>query len=152
MAHFVEVDQSGKVEETSQDTVLAFSNGITFTVLIPATVKRNCIRALRLQGTPAKLFYFRLFAVGLFFLLKGHIEKIDQVYIDKEYMGNEGRIKDHLVNLLLRAGYAVEYHQIQFKLVGKHSAAHRLGIATLRKEKKPNLILETKDILGQFRA
>jgi len=147
--HVVDVDQSGKIEETSQDTVLAFSDGITFTVLIPATVKRNCIRALRFQGTPGKLFYLRLFSIGLFFLLKGHIDKIDQVYIDIEYLGNEGKIKDYVVNLLLRAGYAVDYHQIQFRRVGK-LAAHNLALGTLRKELKPNLILNTKDILEQF--
>ena len=29
MAHVVEVDQSGKFEDTRQNTVLAFANGIT---------------------------------------------------------------------------------------------------------------------------
>ncbi len=44
--HVVDVDQSGKFENTKHDTVVAFSNGIDFSVIIPATVKRDCITAL----------------------------------------------------------------------------------------------------------
>ena len=35
MTHVVEVDQSGKVEDTRLDTIVAFANGITFSVRIP---------------------------------------------------------------------------------------------------------------------
>jgi hypothetical protein len=45
----IEVDQSGKIEDTRVDTVIAFSNGLSGTILIPAVVKRVCIRALRKQ-------------------------------------------------------------------------------------------------------
>jgi hypothetical protein len=35
----IEVDQSGKIEQTHRDTALAFSNEISYAVLIPARVK-----------------------------------------------------------------------------------------------------------------
>lgn len=45
----VEVDQSGKIGDTKVPTVLAFSNGRSFAVLIPAIVKRECLKRLRGQ-------------------------------------------------------------------------------------------------------
>lgn len=36
----IEIDQSGKIEDTRKDTVLAFSNGKNYSILIPAEVKR----------------------------------------------------------------------------------------------------------------
>lgn len=151
MIYSVEVDQSGKVEETTTDTVLAYSNGITFTLLITKEVKRNYIKAFRAHGFSGKEFYLRLFVIGLFYLLKDIIERTQQIFIDHEYYGHDGRIKDLLINFLLRAGYAVDYHQIQFKYIGKHSRAHTIALSTLRKELKPNRIITTKDILGELK-
>jgi hypothetical protein len=92
MKHIVEVDQSGKVEDTKEDTVLALANGKQFSVLIPAPVKRACIQALRLQGRPASTFYLQLYTIALYFLLREHIEELSRVMIDNEYMGQEVRI------------------------------------------------------------
>lgn len=35
----IEIDQSGKIEDTSKDTVLALSNGIQFSILISRKIK-----------------------------------------------------------------------------------------------------------------
>jgi len=151
MAHVVEVDQSWKFENTKQDTVLALANGIRYSILIPAQVKRECIHILRGLGFEGPRFYLQLFAISLFFLLKDHIEVINHVYIHKEYSGKEGQIKDYLVNTFRRAGIRVFYHQIQFTYVGKKSNAHIVALATLRKEKKANRVLTVEDIVGEFR-
>ncbi len=151
MAHVVEVDQSWKFENTQQDTVLALANGIRYSILIPAHVKRECIHILRARGIGGPMFYIQLFAISLFFLLKDHIGVINHVYIDKEYSGKEGQIKDYLVNAFRRAGILVSYHQIQFTHVGKKSNAHIVALATLRKEKKANRLLTVEDIVGEFR-
>jgi len=45
--HQVEVDQSGKIEDTRVATVVAFSDGIHRVVLVPAQVKRECSAVLR---------------------------------------------------------------------------------------------------------
>src|SRR3990172_2318981 len=96
----IEVDQSGKIEFTKEDTVLAFSDGISFSLLISATTKRACIRRLRAAGLSGPTLYTQLFAVGLFFLLKEHLKRWTQVMIDTEYFGREPQIKEHLLNLL----------------------------------------------------
>jgi hypothetical protein len=43
----IKVDQSGKIEVLTVDTVLAFSNEITATLLVPATAKRETYQALK---------------------------------------------------------------------------------------------------------
>jgi hypothetical protein len=151
MLHNVEVDQSGKVEDTKEDTVLAFANGIEFSVLIPATVKRECIHLSRAKGVSGDTFYLQFFAIGLFFLLRNHLHCLSRVRIDIEYVGQDGRIKEYLINLLRRAGYTVKAEQIQFAHIGKQSPADTVAWSTLRKRKKPNYILSFAEILGEFR-
>lgn len=141
MSHTVEVDQSGRIEFTTEDTALAFSNGVSFTVLIPKSVKRACIKELRAQGRAGATFYFQLFAVGLFFLFQNHIERLATIIIDTEFEGNEPQIKEHLLNLLKRNGYKIDPEQIGFGHIGKHSPAHHRALATLRKQEKPRLCL-----------
>jgi hypothetical protein len=147
----VEVDQSGRIEFTKEGTVLAFSDGINFSVLIPAPVKRACVQELRDRGLSGPTLYVQLFATGLFFLLKDYTESLSQIVIDLEFFGQEAKIKEHLLNLLRRAGHRVEPGQIQFQRIGKKSRAHRLALDTLRGKKEPGLILSREDILKEFR-
>lgn len=72
----IEVDQSGKVEDTATNTVIAFSNEKKRAILIPATVKRACLQELRQEGKTGKSIYRRLFVVGLLFLLKDSVKKV----------------------------------------------------------------------------
>ena len=66
----VEVDQSGKIGKTNEDTVLAFSNGMAYSVLISRQTKQQCVKELRRRGMSPQATYLRLFAVGLYFLLR----------------------------------------------------------------------------------
>lgn len=150
--HLVEVDQSGKFEATGQHTALALANSICFTVLIPATVKRDCIRELRKHGVQGPTMYTRLFATSLYFLLRNQIEQAVLVTIDTEYQGRDALIKQHLLYLLRRANYTVDAAQITFGYVGKHSSAHHAALAVFRSKVCPDLELTQKDLLGEFRG
>ena len=90
--------------------------------------------------------------MGLFFLLRQHIAALSRVVIDVEYPGNEAKIKEHVINLLRRAGYGVQADQIEFQLIGKKSTAHVLALNTCRGERAPSLVLHEADILAQFRS
>jgi hypothetical protein len=146
----IEVDQSGRIEFTKEDTALAFSNGEQFCLLIPARVKRACIRRLRERRISGPTLYVRLFAVGLYFLLRDYIGAPSRIVIDIEYFGRENQIKEHLVNLFRRHGCWVDASEIQFQQIGKKSPAHLLALGTFRGEKKPDLVLSQTDLLGEF--
>jgi hypothetical protein len=152
MLHIIQVDQSGKVEDTAQDTILALANGITFTIRIPSTVKRECITTLRRSGITGKTMYNQLFATGLFFLLKDKIQELDKVIIDIEYIGREAQIKEHLVQLLRRAHGIVESQRIQFGYIGEHTAADEIARQTLHKKRKPDEVIRLEMILGEFKT
>lgn len=147
----VQIDQSGRIEFTKDHTVLAFSNGISFAVLIPASVKRECIAELRARGLSGPSFYVQLFAAGLFFLLRDHTPRLSRIIIDLEYYGKDAIIKRHLLNLLHRADCYLHPDQIQFQPIGKKSRAHVLALETFRGKRKPDLVLDKDTILKQFR-
>jgi hypothetical protein len=150
MSHIVEIDQSGKIEDTSQDTALAFSNGVQFALFVPSTVKRACVRILRDSGLTGQTLYFQLFVTLLFFLLKDNISLLTKVIIDVEYTDKNSQIREYLLNLLHRHNLVVEPHQIQFDYIGKKSPAHILALATLRKRKPANCTLDVEEILREF--
>ena len=152
MAHVVEVDQSIKFENTKRDTILAFSNAITFTMLIPAAVKRDCITLLRTKISSGSTLYTQLFATCLFLLLRNSIQQLSMVIIDGEYTGKEGQIKQHLLHLFRNNGYTVDSHHITFGYIGKHSPAHMAAIETLRGRRNPGLIVRFEDIVAYFKV
>jgi hypothetical protein len=148
----VEVDQSGKIGDTKIPTVLAFSNGEQYTILISAKVKRFCIRYLRTRGYSGPSFYLRLFTIGLFFLLKSQISKLSQVVIDVEYFGKDQLIKEQLINLLNRHNREekVNPDAIQFGYIGKKSQAHLIALQTFRRQLKLSRTLSERELIGAF--
>ncbi len=124
------VDQSIKIGDTQSPTVLALSNDIQRAILIPASVKRECIRALRGRWTPDATLYIRLFAAGLFLLLRELLTTADRITIDVEYPGHERDIKDDLLRLCRHTEGWVDSSVIHFEHIGKRSPAHNVGLET----------------------
>ena len=147
----VEVDQSGKIGDTGVPTVLAFSNRISFSILIPPAVKRESLRKLRARGRRGKSLYLQLFAVALYLLLKEHITKLSLISIDVEYPGHNRAVKEHLLNLLRRDGLNVPAEAIEFRYIGKKSPAHRLALETFRGKREPDRVISVGELLGPFK-
>lgn len=146
----IEIDQSGRFEYTKQQTVVAFSNGTQFSILIPAKVKRKCIAHIRGRGIKPPRLQTMLFATTLYLLLKDHVSHLTTILIDKEYFGNEGMIKSHLMNLMQRSGRCIKSEQIQFGLIGKKSPAHHVAIETFRGNIVPNRIVTLEDMMAEL--
>ena len=143
-----EIDQSVKIENTSADTALALSNNINYAVLIPASVKRNCIRSMRegnQRGTSAVL---RVFSAALFLLLEKHLKRIEQIVIDTEYPGHEGKIKSMLLNWIRKRRPDFSPANIIFARVGKRSPARKKAINITRRKEKPDRVLTAVEILA----
>ena len=147
----IEVDQSGKIEDTATDTVIAFSNKKCYSVLIPATVKRSCLERLRQKGKTGKSIYRRMFTIGLFILLKGKIRKHDFIIIDIEYTGHSRTIKEQLINLLSGVGTEIDPGSVSFQRIGKKSPAHSLAYLTHRGDVKANQIIKFEGIMKYLR-
>jgi hypothetical protein len=80
----IEIDQSGRIEDTRVNTVLAFSNEISFSLLILAVDKRECLRKIRGRGETGKALYLKLFTAALFLLVKDFLDRLDSIIIDQQ--------------------------------------------------------------------
>ena len=128
-----QIDQSGKIEQTSKNTVIALSNSIHVTIILKAKDKRDLQNIYRNAGKP-KIFVIQVFSALTYMLIeKAKISK-GIVYIDKEYPGHESMIKNYITQLISKKGKVkLESENIRFMLVGKRSNAHLLGYKDFKK-------------------
>src|SRR3989344_3066188 len=128
----IEIDQSGKVEQTGKDTILAISNEDWDTVIIKAKTKRRLQEIFRRHGQTQNFVLFT-FSAGLAILIKRN-NKYGKVTIDLEYAGKEPVIKELVIEIL---SSETQIPQIYFKSIGKLSNAHHYAHDTATKEIKP---------------
>lgn len=122
------IDQSGKVENTSKLTVVAYANGKVRILLISSKEKRKLITVLKRLDYPQKVYIYKIFA-GLVFLLTGR-ERLTEMVIDNEYPGYGPLIKDIVLKLYAKYGY--KKPSIDFELIGRNNPAHKIAIGAYR--------------------
>lgn len=145
----VEVDQSGKIEQTNWDTVLAMSDGVDYAILIPAAVKREVFHLLRgLYPERAGEFHiYQFFAVGLYLLMSPYLDELEEVGIDREYEGKEGYIKGILLQHLRRDDPDFPSAGIGFRRVGKGSPSDALAYSVFQGERPPDTMITLEEIM-----
>lgn len=142
----IEIDQSGKIENTSKNTIIAFSNGVFKSILIRATDKRKIQKIFRESGR-ARIFVYRLFAVLIFVLIKKHIKTINQIVIDEEYPGKSGVIKNFLLQEIRKVQPNFSKEIVSFQRITKKSKAHYLAYGVAIGKKLPDETVALKEIL-----
>lgn len=141
------VDQSGKIENTSKDTILCLSNSAWSVVIIKAKVKRQLQEIFRRNGQPRNFILFG-FAGGLSILLKKN-PTISEVTVDREYFGKESVIKKLVLEMLQDNKQPPEIH---FALIGKKAMAHnRAYAAALGKLRKQGSVVSLKQVLEEIK-
>ncbi len=142
----IEIDQSGKIEDTERLTVIAFSNSINRSLLISAKDKRSIQSIFRKINQPRR-FISKVFAAAIFVLIKDHLDSAHTIVIDKEYPGHEAEIKRYIYDICNKEGYTLNKHQIQFGNIGKRSPAHSVAYLSY-KARKADIHLSAKDLLN----
>lgn len=148
---YAEIDQSGRIEDTRVNTVLAFSDEISFSPLVLAVDKRECVRMMRDRGETGKTLYLKLFTAALFLLIKDFLDRLDLIVIDQEYEGKENEIKGMLLNYIRAIKPSFPKDGIEFRGIGKRSRAHRKAIAVFRGEEQPNRRIKVRSLLALIR-
>lgn len=138
-----QIDQSGKIEQTNKDTVVAYSNSSQHAVLIPRKLKRRIQEIFRMHGFTS-LFIYYLFSVGIFYLLESLKQESD-IVIDTEYPGKE-KLIGQFITMLLGANQKPK-HEITFARIGNRPRAHYAAKDVFDKKIKPNRILLLIDII-----
>ena len=144
-----QIDQSGKIEQTSKVTVIAISNSIQATIILKAKDKRDLQDIYRQAGKP-KVFAIQVFSALTYLLLEKAKIEIGMVYIDKEYPGHEAIIKSYVNQLIKKRGKInLEPENIRFTLVGKSSNVHLYGYKKF-KRRKADYKVTKEDILAMI--
>lgn len=141
----VKIDQSGKIEDTSKDTVVAFADGLSYTILIPAKVKRQLQEVFRRQGKP-RLFVYRTFAAGVFLLIKKCLPKIKDLVIDTEYAGHEKQIKEIILEMIRKNN--LPEPNIYFQRIGSKPKVHYAAYDVFSRKKKADRVVSFEEIVG----
>ena len=145
----IEVDQSGKIEDLRQNTIIAFSNSEQFSVLLPKKTKQELFQEFRGKFRQLR---FRIFAICLYYCLEAYIKNKSLINIDVEYDGRDAEIKTYLIPLIRKKYGNFDKNIIRFSRIGKKSKAHEIAILTNRKILRPNRILTKQNIIEKLRG
>ena len=139
----IEIDQSGKIENTNKDTVIAFSDDNFGSLLIKAKDKREIQEIFRQAGKP-RVFIYKLFTILIFLLIKNHLKKVEEIVIDEEYPGKSALIKDLLLREIRKIRPRFLKENISFRQIGKKSKAHNIAYNTFKKKRKTDIVVNKK--------
>lgn len=139
----IEVDMSGKIEQTDMDTVVAFRNGEQYSVLLRKNIKAEILTKYR---NKYKDVHYRLFAILIYYCIKNYLNRIQQIVIDIEYEGREEDIKRNLLRIIWKSCPNFDKKLIKFSRIGKGSNAHRVSYQTFIGKLAPNKIITKKEV------
>jgi hypothetical protein len=142
----IKIDQSGKTEDTSKDTVIAFSDGKAKSLVIRAKDKREIQRFFRRIGKP-RIFIYRVFAILVFLLIKDYLKEIDEIVIDEEYSGKESLIKNFLLEEIQKVNPGFPKGHIRFQRIGKKSKAHFVAYGVFKGKRKADIEVSATKVL-----
>lgn len=138
-----QIDQSGKIEQTAKDTVIAYSNENQYAILIPRRLKRKVQEVFRLHGFTS-IFIYYLFAVGVYFLIE-HLDQVSDITIDTEYPNKDKIIRSFIHGFLVKNKKPSQ--NIHFARIGNRPRAHYAAKDVFDKKIKPDRIVTLKEII-----
>jgi hypothetical protein len=138
-----EIDQSGKIEQTNLDTIIALSNNIQYSIVLSKKSKRTLQSLFRDKARP-RMFIYQTFSALIAILLINAKPKT-KILIDTEYQGHDDIIRS-LISKYVRSLSKKRSCPFEFGYVGKTSPAHILAAQVAYKKKKSNKTITLKEI------
>jgi len=130
----IEIDQSGKIEQTNLNSIIALSNNIKGGIILNRKIKRQLQNYFR-KNKKSRVFSYIVFSACVAILLK-ELKITQKVIIDLEYLGYNKFIKNHILLYLKRLG--IKYPiTISFASIGKRSPADDLANKIGKQKIKP---------------
>ena len=139
----IEVDQSGKIEQTNIDTVVAFRNDEQYSVLLKKKIKIEILTEYRNRYGD---IHYRLFAILIFYCVKNYLSKIELIIVDIEYEGRDEDIKRNLLRLIWKIHPTFDKKIIKFSRIGKESNSHKVAYQTFAGKLAPNKIITKNEV------
>lgn len=134
-----EIDQSGKIEDTSKDTIIAVTNSKRISVFISARNKRRLQSLFRKYGQ-TRLFIDHTFAILLILVLKRMPRYISMVMVDIEYPGHTKIIEEIVYR-------EIKNIRIHWTLIGKKSNAHDHAYKVFKGHLSPDMKITFEEMV-----
>ncbi len=134
----IEIDQSGKIEQSSFSTVVADSLG---NYLHLTASDKRIIEDLYKRKGKKKMFKIETFAVLVALIILKTIKPHHIYVIDWEYPGHDDTIRSFIFRIMKRKGKVLLTHQITFGHVGKKSLSHIHAYQAFRSNSKEGKVL-----------
>ena len=139
----IEVDMSGKIEQTNADTVVVFRNDGQYSVLLKKKIKAEILIEHR---NKYKDIHYRLFAILIYYCIRNYLNRVQQIVIDQEYENKEEDIKRNLLRVIWKHYPNFDKKLIKFSRIGKKSNAHRVAYQTFIGKLAPNKIITKMEV------
>ena len=136
----IEIDQSGKIDQTSLDTVIALTNGTKYTLLFKKRDKRIVEKEFRKRKFQ-KLFMIIIFANLVAYVIKNSKVK-KSILIDTEYVGH-----NNFIEKIIQDRLGNKCPKIKFGFVGKESKSDELARKVARGKTKPDYVISAFEVL-----
>lgn len=145
--HIVYIDLSAKAEQTTLDSAIAVSDGISWVYLVPADAKAMLHEWCK-RGRTRHNAKYRALAVLIYVTVRERLPEIDAIVIDQDYTGTQpqAQIKNFLLNFLRQHRDDLDSNFIQFGQI-KGSQADRLAKRVFDRKEDPHRTLSWEDIV-----
>src|SRR3989338_6440744 len=154
------IDQSPRIENWTKSSVIAFANGQEKAIILPATLKRECLDILHDRGATEGAAKWMILAAGIVVLIRYHLTQINSVVIDLEFdRRTMYQIREWLYGKLIyewrqqKVSPRFILRDISFDSVGRKHRAHQLayGLYTGRTKSRQDLRVKSREILSLFK-
>lgn len=81
----ISIDQSPRIENWTQHSVIAFSNSKQQVIFIPSQLKREALALLKKRGKSENTAKWMILAAGIFLLVRDDLPRITSIVIDREF-------------------------------------------------------------------
>lgn len=142
----IEIDQSGKIEQTNFDTIIALTNRVKYTIFIKKSEKRILEKYFKKRKLLTKFYPSLIFSVLVAILINESKVKTS-IFIDTEYFGHDGFIKNNIEDMLGKLKLK-NIPIIKFGFVGKESKSDYLASRVARRKIKPDKIVKADEVIS----
>lgn len=140
-----QIDQSGRIEQTNLNTILAITDKNTQIAVIFERKNKRIVQSIFRGQRKIRMFTIFTFSALIAILIKESAIGQNTILIDHEYLADEDFIKERILQYLQQ----LKVHtmpKIEFGHVGKTSTAHELAAKVAHQKKKANKIVDLKEI------
>ena len=140
-----QIDQSGRIEQTNLNTILAITNKNKQIVIIFNRKNKRILQSIFRNQRKIRMFTILTFSALIAILIKKSAIGRNNILIDHEYLADEDFIKEHILQYLQKLK-VYKIPKIEFGHVGKTSFAHELAAKVAHQKKKADKIVNLKEV------